>query len=119
MVRELIGEWYEVGVSIAGELTPLSSGRPRRGSVPAGAYASAHEARQETAHWAGVRMVRRVRRYRGSSADASRLCVGYWWEVDGRMVFDAIKASEARDRARERGRRGRLVRVTRYMVERG
>lgn len=118
MVRELIGEWYEVGVTIAGELTPLSSGRARRGPVPAGAYASAEEARKETAHWAGSRIVRRVRRYRGSSADASRLCVAYWWEVDGRMVFDALDAREAVDRARRRGRRGRMVRVTRYLVAR-
>lgn len=102
---------------ISGEATPLSSGRARRGVVPAGVYASAEEARRETAHWASRRTVRHVRRYRGSSGDASRLCVAYWWEVDGRVVYDAIDAREAVDRARRHGRRGRLVRVTRYIVE--
>lgn len=116
-MRELIGEWWEVGVMIQGESVPLSSGRPRRGTVPAGAYASAKEAREQTAHWAGGRTVRRVRRYRGSSGDASRLCVAYWWEVDGRPAYDALDAREAVDRARRRGRRGRLVRVTRYIME--
>jgi hypothetical protein len=113
-VRQLIAEWVEVSVLIAGESTPLSSGCGKPGVVPSGAFASAREARDLTAHWRGCRTIRAVRRYLGSSGELDRFVVAQWWEVDGRPYYDRIDALDARDRAKRHGRRGRLVVVSRY-----
>lgn len=109
----MIAQWWEVYASIAGASVQIQSGRGRVGPVPAGAWVSLVDARNETKVWAGVRRIVRVTR-RKAGGQRLRAPLDVWWEVDRRVAHSLSDARKLSSQARDRGRPGRVVRVSRY-----
>jgi hypothetical protein len=112
--------WWEVRVDVLGRDEPLElrSRRGRCGDVPEGAWPSLEAARRGTVGWRGRRAIVRVERGPRRVEPRERELVGVRWEVDGRRVEREDEARRLAELARERGRPGRLVRVSRYQVAR-